>query len=263
MTQKAPIHATALVSAQAVIAEDVVIGPYTVIDGPVTIEAGNVIGPHVHLVGPLTLGTGNRIHAGVVIGDRAQHLRCSDMGGVVIGSNNIIREHVTIHSATQLDHPTTVGNGNFLMAGCHVAHDCRVGNNCIFANGALIGGHCVLEDSVYLSGNCAVHQFCRIGRLALLSGVSVTTKDIPCFLMVNGLNTIVNLNIVGMRRAGMSNEQIDIMRKVYRILFREGLPVSAGIERAQQEYGHEPAVIELITFIRRSERGIVAHTRAA
>src|SRR5579864_2613932 len=119
MTHQSLIHPTALVAAEAEIADDVAVGPYTIIDGPVRIGAGSVVGPHVHLVGPLTLGTGNRIHAGAVIGDRAQHLRCNDSHGVVVGNNNIIREHVTIHSATEAGHPTTLGDNNFLMAGSH------------------------------------------------------------------------------------------------------------------------------------------------
>jgi UDP-N-acetylglucosamine acyltransferase len=263
MTHQSRIHPTAVISAEAEIADDVTIGPYTVIEGPVHIGAGTVIGPHVHLLGPLTMGTGNRIHTGAVIADSAQHLRCDVKGGVVIGNNNVIREHVTIHSATQADHPTTIGDHNFLMAHSHVAHDCTVGNHCILTNGALLGGHCVMEDSVYLSGNTAMHQFCRVGRLALLCGLSVVTKDIPCFSMVQGFNTIVNLNIVGMRRAGMTNEQIETMRKVYRILFREGRPVSASVELVERAFGHLPEIAELLVFIRGSKRGIVAHTPKA
>src|ERR1051325_5848477 len=116
MMHKSTIHPTAVISSEAELADDVAVGPYTVIDGPVKIGAGCVVGPHVHLVGPLTLGIGNRLRAGALVGDKPQHLRCGEFHGVVIGNNTIIREHVTIHSATEAGHPTTLGDNNFLMA---------------------------------------------------------------------------------------------------------------------------------------------------
>ena len=122
---------------------------------------------------------------------------------------------MTIHRGTKQSWSTRIGSHNFFMAGSHVAHDCRVGNHCIFANGAVIGGHCVVEDNVFLSGNSAVHQFVRVGRLALLSGVSATTKDIPPFLIQQRINAIVAVNVVGMRRAGITNAGIDGVRQAF------------------------------------------------
>jgi len=142
------------------------------------------------------------------------------------------------------------------MVNSHVAHDCTVGNHCILANGALLGGHCSVEDNVILSGNCAVHQFIRVGRLALLSGCSVTTKDMPPFAMQQGFNNIVGVNVVGMRRAGISAEGINAVRRAFRILFTEGLVIPAALARIEQQLGTIPPVQELIAFIRQSSRGI-------
>jgi UDP-N-acetylglucosamine acyltransferase len=260
MTQQGSplIHPTALISSEAELAPDVVVGPYTVIEGPVRLGSGCVIRPHVHLIGPLTMGCGNQVHTGAVIGDRPQHQRFDAApSGVVLGEHNTVREHVTIHSGTVAGQPTTIGDDNYLMAGSHVAHDCQVANRCIFANGALLGGHCHIEDGVFMSGNCAVHQFTRVGRLALLSGCSIITKDLPCFMMVQGINSVVNLNVVGLRRAGIANESVDALRRVYRTLYHDGLPVPAALEIAENKYGHVEVVAELIRFVRHSHRGIV------
>jgi UDP-N-acetylglucosamine acyltransferase len=151
---------------------------------------------------------------------------------------------------------TRIGSHNFFMAGSHVAHDARVGDRCILANGALVGGHCVLEDSVYLSGNSAVHQFCRVGRLALLSGCSATSKDIPPFVVQQDVNVVVGVNVVGMRRAGLGAAQINAVRQAFRILFREGLPLSAAVARLEAELGAVAAVAEMIAFLRNCPRGI-------
>lgn len=251
------IHPTAIVSPEAAIAADVQIGPYVVIEGPVRLGPGCIIRPYAHLIGPLEMGRGNQVHSGAILGDRPQHLRFNGQpSGVKIGDENAFREGVTVHSGTNAGQPTVIGDQCFFMANSHVAHDCQVGDRCIFANGALLAGHCVLEDQVYLSGNAAVHQFVRIGRLALLSGSSVTTKDIPCFLMQQGINCVVGVNVVGMRRAGLAHDQIDAVRHAYRILFLEGNLVSHSVPRVEQMLGDNPAVAELLAFIRQSKRGI-------
>jgi UDP-N-acetylglucosamine acyltransferase len=251
------IHPTALIAPEAELAGDVVVGPFVVIEGAVRIGPGCVMRPHVHLMGPLTLGCNNFIHTGVVLGERPQHLKYKDEPtGVAIGDHNIFREHVTVHRGTTHSWTTRIGSHNFFMAGSHVAHDCQIGSHCILANGALLGGHCILEDHVYLAGNCAVHQFVRIGRLALLSGVSATTKDIPPFIMQQDINHVAGINVVGMRRAGMSTAHIDAVRRAFHIIFREGHLIPTALAHIEQELGTVPAVAELIAFIRRSTRGI-------
>jgi UDP-N-acetylglucosamine acyltransferase len=203
------------------------------------------------------MGCGNVVYSGCVLGERPQHLRYNDEPtSLEIGDHNIFREHVTVHRGTVQSWATRIGNYNFLMAHSHVAHDCQVGNRCILANGALLGGHCTLEDNAYLSGNSAVHQFVRIGRLALLSGCSATTKDIPPFVVQQNIDTVVAVNVIGMRRAGMSNEQINAVRAAFRILFREGLVLPVAVARMEQELGSVDVVAEMIAFLRRSTKGI-------
>jgi UDP-N-acetylglucosamine acyltransferase len=251
------IHPTAIIAPEAELAEDVQVGPYVVIEGPVRVGPGCVLRAHAHLIGPLTLGRNNQIFSAAVLGERPQHLKYQDeQTSVEIGDDNILREHVTVHRATTESLVTRIGNQNFLMANSHVAHDCQVGNRCIFANGALLGGHCRVEDSVYLSGNCAVHQFVRLGRLALLSGVSATTKDIPPFIIQQRIDSVMGVNVVGMRRSGMSHAEIDAVRQAYRMIFRQGHVLPAALGQIEQELGHIPPVAELVAFIRQSKRGI-------
>jgi UDP-N-acetylglucosamine acyltransferase len=203
------------------------------------------------------MGRDNTVFSGAVLGEQPQHLKYDgEPTGVEIGDGNIFRENVTVHRGTTHSWTTRIGNGNFFMVNSHVAHDCCVGDRCILANGALVGGHCTLEDNVYLSGNCAVHQFVRVGRLALLSGCSATTKDIPPFIIQQNIDTVVGVNVIGMRRAGMANDQINAVRRAYQILYRQGLLIPNAISRIEQELGAFPAVEELVAFIRQSARGI-------
>ena len=255
----ARIHPTAVVCAEADLADDVQIGPFAVLEGPVRLGPGCVVRAHAHLIGPLTLGRGNVVHSGAVLGDRPQHLRFSgEPSGVVIGAENTFREGFTVHSGTIAGEPTCIGDQNFFMVNSHVGHDSHVANRCIFANGALLGGHCSVGDNVFLSGNSAVHQFMRIGRLALLSGASITTKDQPCFLIQQGINCVAGVNVVGMRRAGMSGAQIDAVRHAYRMIFLEGRIISRAVDEVDRCLGQVDAVAELLSFIRQSKRGINA-----
>jgi UDP-N-acetylglucosamine acyltransferase len=261
------IHPTAVIAPEAELADDVEIGPYVVIEGRVRIGAGCILRPHAQLCGPLSMGRGNIVFAGAVLGERPQHLHyLNEPTSLEIGEGNVFREHVTVHRGTAHAGKTQVGSRNFLMAGSHIAHDCQIGNGCILANGALVGGHCIIEDGVYLSGNCAIHQFCRVGRLALLSGCSATTKDIPPFIMQQGINCIVGINVVGMRRAGMMPAQINAVRQAFHILYRQGQTIVAALDQLEQELGGIDAVAEMITFIRQSTRGISLtddHNRSA
>jgi UDP-N-acetylglucosamine acyltransferase len=252
------VHPTAIVSAEAELAGDVVVGPYAVVEGKVGIGPGSVVRPHVHLIGPLTMGRNNLVCTGAVLGERPQHLKYNDEPtGTEIGDDNIFREHVTVHRGTTHSWQTRIGNRNFFMAHSHVAHDCKIGSQCILANGALVGGHCVIEDNVYLAGNCAVHQFMRIGRLALLGGMSATTKDVPPFIMQQNINEVAGVNVVGMRRAGMPAADITAVRRAFHVLYREGHLVPHALAKIEQELGANPAVAELVAFIRKSSRGIV------
>jgi UDP-N-acetylglucosamine acyltransferase len=264
------VHPSAVISDEARLAEGVRVGPFVVIEGPVTIGAGTVIKPHAHLIGPLTIGANNDVGTGVVLGGAPQHLGYkSEVTEVVIGDGNIFREHVTIHRAMPAGvgagtGVTRVGNRNLFMANSHVAHDCVVGNDCLFANGAVIGGHVTVGDRALLSGNSAVHQFCRVGRLGLLSGASATSKDIAPFWIMQEVNQVCGVNVIGMRRAGIPTPEIQAVRRAFAIIYIEGLPISAALLRIETEYGRFAAIRELVDFVRTSKRGIcgAGHYRA-
>lgn len=253
----AQVHPSAILSPETELGEGVRIGPYVVFEGHVRIGAGTVVKPYCHLLGPLVMGCDNQLFSGCILGERPQHLRYGgEPTSVEIGDGNIFREHVTVHRGTTHSWKTVVGNRNFLMAGAHVGHDCIIGNHCLLTNGSLVGGHCVLEDNVYLSGNSATHQFVRMGRLSLLSGLSGTTKDVPPFIIQQHINCVVGVNVVGMRRAGMSGEAIDGIRQAFHIIYRRGMTLQKSLPLAEQELGHIDAVRELVAFIRNSKRGI-------
>jgi UDP-N-acetylglucosamine acyltransferase len=203
------------------------------------------------------MGRHNVVYTGCVLGERPQHLKFSDPPtGVAIGDHNIFREHVTVHRGTSQSGKTVIGSHNFFMAGSHVAHDSHIGDRCILANNALVGGHCVLEDNVYLSGNTAVHQFARIGRLAMLSGCSATSKDIPPFVIQQGINCVCGINVVGMHRAGLDHDQINAVRRAFQVLFHEGNVLPNAIAQVEAELSGFPAVAEMVAFIRSSTRGV-------
>jgi UDP-N-acetylglucosamine acyltransferase len=265
IAQSARCHPSAVISPEADLGEDVQVGPHVVIEGKVRVGAGCVLRPGVHLIGPLTMGRHNVVFSYAVLGEQPQHLKYEgEETRLEIGDHNVFREHVTVHRGTTQSWVTKIGNHNFLMSNAHVAHDCVVGNHNILANGALLAGHCVLEDSVYLSGNCAVHQFVRIGRLALLSGVSATSKDIPPFIIQQGHNCTMGVNVVGMRRAGITPASIDAVRRVFHVIYREEKLLPQALAQVEQEFGHVAEAAEMIAFIRSSTRGInVVHNRDA
>jgi len=216
-----------------------------------------VIRPGACLLGPLTMGHSNVVHTGAVLGDFPQHLKFKNEPTCVeIGNNNVFREHVTIHRGTTATMKTVIGNDNFFMASSHIAHDCVVGDRCTLANGAVVGGHCSLADNVILSGNSAVHQFTRIGRLALLSGCSATSKDMPPFITQQSLNVVSGINLIGMKRAGMPREQISAVQAAFRIMFRDGLVLPAAIAKMEKDLSHFDAVQEIISFLRGCSKGI-------
>lgn len=251
------IHPTALIDPAAELAPDIQVGPYAVIEGPVRLGPGCVVRARAHLIGEVVAGPGNDFGIGCVVGERAQHLTHHDAPGrVEIGERNVFREHVTIHRGTPGGQGTRVGDENFLMANTHVAHDGRVGDGCIFANGAVIGGHAVIQDKVFLSGNTGVHQNCIVGRLAMVSATSSATKDVPPFCIVEGRNRIIGVNLVGLKRAGMTTLQINAVRQAYRLLLVSGLLVSTALKRIERELGHIDTAMELVKFFALAQRGV-------
>jgi UDP-N-acetylglucosamine acyltransferase len=251
------IHPTAVIAAEAELAPDVQVGPLAVIEGHVKVGSGCTIHGRAHLIGPMRLGANNQIFPGAVLGGPPQHLQFGgEPTSVEIGHGNIIRENVTIHRGTTSRWRTQLGDQNFLMAGSHVGHDCIVGNRCILTNNSLLAGHVELGEGAIVSGNSAVHQFCRVGRLAFLSGLSGTTKDVPPFIVQQNINQVVGINLVGMRRAGMKTEEIAAIRQLYHIVYLQGNTVPVALARVEQELGNFAAVREYVEFVRSSKRGI-------
>lgn len=257
-----PVHPTAAISPEARLAPDVRVGPFAVIDGPVTLGPGCTVGPHAHLIGPLTAGTRNTFGTGVVIGGPPQHTAYrGEQTTTEVGDANTFREHVTVHRGMPAGvgpgtGKTVIGDGNLFMVGSHVGHDCRVGNHGIYANSALLAGHVETGDRVFLSGNSAVHQFCRVGRLALLSGASASSKDIPPFWVMQDVNRVCGVNVIGMRRAGVPAAEINGVRRAFRTIYLQGLTIPLALLKVEAEGGDLPAVRELVEFIRASKRGI-------
>ncbi|HMP01975.1 MAG TPA: acyl-ACP--UDP-N-acetylglucosamine O-acyltransferase [Gemmatales bacterium] len=251
------IHSTAIIGPEVSLAPDVAVGPYAILEGPIRVGAGCRIHARAHLIGPLTLGCHNEVFPNAILGAPAQHLGYKgEPTRVEIGDHNIFRENVTVHRATTHSWVTKIGSHNFLMAGAHVAHDCIVGDRCILANNALLGGHCVMENNVFVSGNAAAHQFCRLGRLSFLSGTSGISKDLPPFIIIQEINQVMGVNIVGMRRAGVPSSSISAVRQLYHIVYLQGRSLPNALAEAEATIGHVPEVQEYIRFVRASTRGI-------
>lgn len=251
------IHPTAIIHPGAKVDSTAQIGACTVIDEHVEIGPGTVIGPHAFFTGRITMGEGNRFHAGCVIGDGPQDLKYKgEPTGVRIGSGNVFREFVTVHRSNTVKEDTVVGSNNLLMVNSHVGHNSHLGNHVIMANGALLGGHVTVGDRAFLSGNCVVHQFVRIGTLALMQGNSGISQDLPPYCISRGgINILGGLNVVGMRRAGISPDERLELKKVYRILFRDGLKLKDAIARARAEFKSGPARV-LLDFAASTKRGL-------
>ncbi len=252
------IHPTALISSEAEIAPEVQIGPYTIIEGPVQIGSGTIIESHACLCGPLTMGQDNFVGHGAVLGKSPQHKGYQgESTSLRIGDGNVFREHVTVHRGTlQGNGLTSIGDRNLFMIGSHVGHDAVVGNGCTLVNGALVAGHVTLDDGCILSGHSAVQQRVRIGRLAMLSGLASTSKDIPPFVLQQGYNCVTGLNTVGLRRAGYTSAAIMALREAFRILYKEGRTLSTALDRIEADLGAHAAVQEFVGFIRETTLGI-------
>ena len=253
------IHPTAIVHPQAQLDASVEVGPYTIIEQDVIIGPRTVIGPHCLIAVGTQIGAENQIHFGAVIGHRPQDSAYHDAPtGTQIGDRNTIREYVTIHRGTTPDTSTVIGSDNFLMANAHIAHNCRVGDRTIFANLATLGGHCVVEDQAFVSGMTVCHQFTRIGRLAMLGGLSAINKDVPPFMVCAGRPGVVRgVNLVGLRRAGRTLAARQAIVRAFKLLYRSGLNVSQALEQMRAA-DPTPDVRELIVFIKAAKRGICA-----
>jgi len=253
------IHQQAIVDKTAQIAEDVEIGPWSYIGPNVTIDSGTVISPHVVINGPTTIGKGNRIFQFASVGEDCQDKKYNgEPTRLEIGDNNTIRENCTIHRGTIQDESVTkIGNGNLLMAYVHIAHDCVVGDDNIFANNATLAGHVKVAHGVILGGFSGIHQFCQVGAYSMASMGSMVVKDMPAFVMVSGDTAKAHgMNFEGMKRRGYSKETIATLRKAYKTVYRQGLTLKVAL--AQLELLESSAELQLfIDTLKSSSRGIV------
>lgn len=252
------IHPSAVIQGDVQLADDVEIGPGCVLFGPITLGAGCVLVANACLHGPLRMGERNIVYPSAALGFAPQDLGFDPRkagAGCVIGDRNTFREGVTIHRG-KTEVPTTVGHDNYWMAFSHAGHDSIIGSHCVFGNSTLIAGHVEVADRVISGGNVSVHQFVRLGRGVFISGAMATSLDVPPYFMVTGDNIAGSLNLVGMRRSGMSREQIDTVRWVYRTVMRSGLPPKAALVQLRERAG-DPLVDEYIRFIETAKRPII------
>jgi UDP-N-acetylglucosamine acyltransferase len=257
------IHPTATVHPRAELAEGVSVGPYAVIGEHVCVGAGTTIGPHVVIEGWTSVGQYCDIAVGAALGGPPQDLKYRGQRSFLrIGEHTCIREYVTIHRSAEEDGVTSIGADDFLMAYVHVAHDCRLGDHVVMVNYAGLSGYVEVEDRAFISGHNAVHQFVRIGFLAMVSGASRVVKDIPPFMIAEGNPTrIRGLNVVGMRRLGLMPQVRGELRHAYRLLYRSGLNTSQALDGMRQEGLTSHEVQRLITFIEGAKRGICGGLR--
>ena len=246
-------------------AEDAVVGAYSLIGESVSIGKGVTIGAHCVIEGNTTIGEGCEIFTGAVIGSRPQDLKYKDEKTFLkIGNNNIIREYCTFNPGTGDGGTTVIGDNNLFMAYSHVAHDCHVGNNCVFANNATLAGHVTIEDKAVIGGLVAIHQFVHMGALSIVGGCSKVVQDIPPYSTCDGHPArVYGLNLVGLRRHGVSRESIKLLDRAFAIIFNSGLSTRHALERIELELTLNVELSYLVAFIKRSERGISRSCRAA
>lgn len=256
------IHPLAAVSPEAELGIGVTVAAFATIEPGVRLGDYCSVGSGAVIKSGTRIGCHNEICEHVVIGGRPQHVaRPDDIGTVIIGDHNVFREGVTVHRALKPEGKTLVGSHNYLMAVSHLGHDVCLGNSCILANNALIGGHVTIEDKAFVSGAVAVHQFCRIGRFAMVGGHARVVQDIPPFMLIDGqTGSVVGLNTVGLRRAGYSTDEIATLKGAYRVIYRRGLPWAEVLETLRVEFPTGLAA-HLHTFLAGGRRGFVQERR--
>jgi UDP-N-acetylglucosamine acyltransferase len=255
------IHPTALVSNDSTLAADVVIGPFCLIGAGVTIGAGTTVGPYTRVEGPVTIGERNRIIGQSSIGTPPQDLKYKgEHTELVIGNDNTIREFVTFNRGTAGGGGiTTIGSHNFFMAYAHVAHDCHVGDNTIFANNATLAGHVDVGDFATIGAFSAVHQFCRVGDHAFIGGDTICTQDVLPFVKTVGSRPAktYGINNIGLQRKGFPPETVEALQRAYRILVRSHLKLEEALTRISDDFGLYPEARYLVEFVRGAKRGVI------
>lgn len=256
----AQVDARAVVGKDVVLGEGTTVGAYAVIEDGVKLGAGCTVWPHAFIGRGTTMGNKNEVHPYAVVGHLPQDVSFDPARETFtrIGDGNRFREHCSIHRATKEGQATVIGDAGYFMAGSHVAHDCTVGNRVILVNGASLTGHCVVQDGVIMSGFTGIHQFSRVGRLAIMSALSVTNKDLPPFFIFGGRPARAQgVNVVGLRRAGISRAVRMEIKRAYKILYREGRLLPEALAAIEAELRSDECR-QLVEFVRASKRGIAS-----
>jgi len=253
------IHPRAVVGARVQLGDHNEIGPGCVLEDGAVLGSRNRLWMHVYVGPGTTIGDGNQLHMGAVLGHLPQDVKFpGEPTFTRIGHRNVIREYVTIHRGTEPGSATALGDDNFLMANAHLGHNCQVGSRTILTNLATLAGYCTVEDGAVLSGMVVVHQFVRIGRLAMVSGLSAVNKDVPPYLLCAGRPAVIHgLNVVGLRRSGLPPAVREEIKRAYKLLYREGLNVRHALAVIEQEC-RSSEVQAMVEFVRQAKRGISA-----
>jgi UDP-N-acetylglucosamine acyltransferase len=251
------IAATARIHPGASIGPGTRIGDFCVVEQDVAIGANCLLEPYVYIKRWTSMGDGNEISAGTVLGsDPLDKGFSGERSYLRIGNDNKIREHFTISRGTRPESVTIIGDGNYIMTSGHIAHDCRIGNNTVICSCTLVAGYVEVGDQAFISGNIGVHQHSKIGRLAMIGGMTRVNQDAPPFFLYEGFDIEPKgLNIVGLRRAGFTREEMAALKEAYRILYRENLSLETALARIESEIDSEHAR-QLVQFVRSSKRGI-------
>ena len=256
------IDPTARIAPEAELAPDIEVGPGVIIEGPSRIGAGSRILAHAYIGPHTTIGEGNLIAFGAIVGYEPQDYAFQgEESYTIIGDHNIIREYATIHRGTTPGSATRVGNHCFIMALSHLAHNSSLGDHVIVVNGALVGGYVEVADRAFISANCVIHQFCRLGTLAIMRGGARTSRDVPPYIVLDGDHIVRAVNIVGLKRAGFTSAQITPLRQAFRLLFYRRGNLSRDLERLEAEVPLTPEGVHLIDFIKYSKRGVALGPR--
>ncbi|MFV2065485.1 MAG: acyl-ACP--UDP-N-acetylglucosamine O-acyltransferase [Pirellulales bacterium] len=257
------IHPQAYVSPEAQLSPDVEIGPFSVVEPNVSIGRGCRLASHVIVKEGTQIGCNNRVCEGAVLGGLPQHVQTIEHPGqLIIGDDNVIREFCTLHRSIHTETNTTIGDHNLLMVGCHVAHDCRLGNHVIVTNAVLLAGHVEVGDRAYLGGAAAVHQYCRIGQHVMIGGHARILKDVPPFVTIDGATgLVVGLNRVGLRRSGFEQNELQQLKNAYQLIYRRGLTWNEVLEALRLEFSTGPAS-QFLEFFSGGTRGFVQERRS-
>lgn len=261
----AKIHPTAIVEPTVQLGEDVTIGPFAYVGGQARIGPGTFIHHHASVEGNTVLGANCELYPYATIGGRTQDLKYQGGNpGLRIGDRNVFREYVSVHCATADGLHTSIGNDNTILAYSHVAHDCRLSDHIVVSNSVQIGGHVWIEDHVTLGGNSGVHQFCRIGAYAMVSACAKVVQDVAPFFIADGQPAVIrSINRVGLERKGFTSDQLERVKQLYRVLFRDGLNRSQALEKLSEHPQAQSAEFKrILEFAAKSERGLAPGSNA-